>query len=475
MMNTKITIFAGALALAAASCTVGPDYQRPPLEVPAGYRSAAPEDAKAPKFGKDWWKLFGDPTLTRLEEQAIGSNQDLKAAVARVAEARAAARIAGSESFPALTFDPSADRTRSSGNVARAGGKASTSTDLRLPFDLSYEVDLWGRVRRSIEAAEAQALASVDNLAVVLHTIEADVALNYFTLRSLDSQIQIVGRTVESYQRQITLLQTQFKAGLVGRINIVQAESQLYAAQSQLTDLRRQRADVEHALATLIGRPPTEVTLAPQPLEQPPPAVPAGLPADLLRRRPDVAEAEQTLAAASAQIGVAVAQFYPDLRLTSTAGFESLDVRHLADWQSRIWSIGAGALVPIFAGGRLRANLRQAEARYDEMVATYRSSILVAFREVEDALTDLHLRADAAKAQAQAVESSREYLRLAETQYQQGLQSYFLVIDAERTLLSNELLAAQILNQRMASTVLLIKALGAGWDPEEPAAAGEEP
>jgi multidrug efflux system outer membrane protein len=474
-MNTTIMVLAGALGIAAASCTVGPDYQRPPLDVPPGYKSALTGEAQSPQLAKDWWKLFGDATLTRLEEQAIEANQDLKAAMARVAESRAAARIAGSDYFPVLTFDPSADRSRSSANVARAGGRSTTSTDIRLPFDLSYEVDLWGRIRRSVEAAEAQARASGDDLAVVLHTIEADVAQNYFTMRSIDSQIQILSRTVESFQRQISLLQTQFKAGLVGRINIVQAESQLYAAQSQLAELRRQRADLEHALATLLGRPPTELTLPPQALNSPPPAVPAGLPADLLRRRPDVAEAEQNLAAASAQIGVAVAQFYPDLRLTSSAGFESLDVRHLADWQSRIWSIGAGALVPLFEGGRLKANLQQARARYDEMAANYRSRVLVAFREVEDALTDLHLRADAAKAQALAVESSREYLRLAETQYQQGLQSYFLVIDAERTLLSNELLAAQILNQRMVSTVLLIKALGAGWDPEASPPAGEDP
>jgi len=474
-MSTPERLFAalaGAL-VAMTSCSVGPDYERPTLDVPPAYKSATPEEGKAPGLEATWWTLFGDPRLTELEEAAIRANQDLKAAVARVDQARAATRLVRSDLFPSIIFDPTVDRVRTSPNVARASGRALAVTDIRVPLDLSYEVDLWGRIRRSVETSEAQARATANDLVVVLHTIQADVAQTYFTLRLFDSQIEIVGRNLESYRRQLSLLETQFRAGLVGRITVVQAETQLNSVLAQETDLRRQRTDLEHALATLLGRPPSGLSIPPAPLNLTPPTVPAGLPADLLRRRPDVAEAEQYLAAASAQIGVAEAQFYPALRLTAAAGFESLDLRHLPDWQSRIWSIGAGLVAPLFQGGRLDANLQQARARFEELLAAYRSRVLVAFRDVEVALTDIHLQAEASQAQARAVESSREYLRLAETQYQQGLLNYFQVIDAQRTLLANELSAAQTLNQRLLATVLLIKAIGAGWEGQRPPAESE--
>jgi multidrug efflux system outer membrane protein len=453
-------------ALCLSSCTVGPDYERPPLNVPTGFKSSTPEEARQPGLKLDWWTLFGDATLTKLEEQAFQANQDLKAAMARVMEARAAARIAMAGYYPQVSFNPLVDRSKSSPNAPRAQGSSVTATDIQAPFDLSYQVDLWGKIRRTVESADAQAQASAADLGVVLQTIQSDLAQDYFTLRSLDDQIQIVGRNVDSYQHELSLLQTQFKAGLVGRINVVQEEAQLYSTQTQLLELQRQRADLEHAVATLTGRPPSELSLPAQPLVANPPTIPAGLPADLLRRRPDVAEAEQNLTAASAQIGIAQAAFYPNLTLTATGGFEATDLRHLASWQSRIWSLGAGAVVPIFQGGALDAGLEQAKAHYDELLAAYRSKVLQAFQDVEDSLTDLHLRADEAKAQTQAANSSREYFRLAETQYQQGLLSYLQVIDAERTLLTNELTSSQILGQRFVSTVQLIKALGAGWDIE---------
>jgi multidrug efflux system outer membrane protein len=388
-----------------------------------------------------------------------------------VMEARAAARIAQGAYYPMISTNPLVDRTHSSANGPRAGagGTSTQTTDIQIPFDLSYEVDIWGRVRRSVEASTAQAQATAYDFEVVLQTLQADVAQSYFTIRSLDSQIQVLSRTVDLYRRQQSLYETQFRAGLVSRIIVVQTETQLYSAMTQETELRRQRADQEHALAILLGRPPSELTLAPHPLEDlRPPVIPAGLPADLLRKRPDVAEAERMLAAASAQIGVATAQFYPDLRLTGATGFESTSLQNLLNWESVFWSIGASALVPIFQGGQLSANLDQAKARYDEMLATYHSRVLGAFRDVEDALTDLHLRADASEAQTKSLESAREYVRLATIQYQRGLVSYLLVVDAQRTQLANELVAVQLLNQRMVSTVLLIKALGAGWDLETP-------
>jgi multidrug efflux system outer membrane protein len=319
-----------------------------------------------------------------------------------------------------------------------------------------------------VESAEAQARATADDLAVVLHTVQADVAQTYVSIRALDSQVLILDRTVESYRRQVDLLQTQLKAGLVGRINVAQAEALLYSTLSDQSEARRQRADLEHALATLTGRPPSEFSLPSASLDLKTPKIPAGLPADLLRRRPDVVEAEQQLAAASAQIGVAVAQFYPDFSLTATGGWQAFDFGHLPDWQSRIWSIGASALAPLYEGGRLDAGVERAKARYEEALAQYRGRVLVAFRDVEDSLTDLHLRAEAGESQTKAVDAARDYLRLAESQFKQGLVSYFLVIDAERTLLVNELTANQILSQRLIATVQLIKALGAGWEDVVP-------
>jgi multidrug efflux system outer membrane protein len=463
MTRSILTALAVALGTGAA-CSVGPDYERPPIKVPAAFKSAAPDEARAHALTAEWWKLFNDPELTRLEEDATLANFDLKAGIARVAQARAVLKGSRSALYPTLQLNPSAQRVKTSENTATANGHSITFTDLRVPFDFAYEVDLWGKVRRSVESSEAQARATADDLAVVLHAVQADVAQTYISIRALDSQIAILDRTVASYRRQVDLLQTQFKAGLVGRINLAQAEALLYSTISDQSEARRQRTDLEHALATLTGRPPSDLEVPSHPLDLTPPAIPAGLPADLLRRRPDVVESEQLLAAASAQIGVAVAQFYPDFTLTATGGWQAFDFGHLPDWQSRIWSIGASALLPLFEGGRLDAQLEQARARYDEALAQYRGRVLIAFRDVEDALTDLHLRSDAAQSQTKAVDSAREYLTLAESQFRQGLVSYFIVIDAERTLLVNELSATQILNQRLVATVQLIKALGAGWE-----------
>jgi len=378
MTRSILIALAAALGMGAA-CTVGPDYERPPLEVPGAFKSAVPEEARAHALTADWWTLFNDPELTRLEEDATRANFDLKAAVARVAQARASMKGARSALYPTLQLDPSITRVHTSENSAQAQGRSLTFTDIRVPFDFAYELDLWGKVRRSVESSEAQARATVDDLAVVLHTVQADVAQTYVSIRALDSQVLILDRTVESYRRQVDLLQTQLKAGLVGRINVAQAEALLYSTLSDQSEARRQRADLEHALATLTGRPPSEFSLPSTSLDLKTPRIPAGLPADLLRRRPDVVEAEQQLAAASAQIGVAVAQFYPDFSLTASGGWQAFDFGHLPDWQRRIWSIGASALAPLYEGGRLDAGLEQAKARYEEALAQYRGRVLVAF------------------------------------------------------------------------------------------------
>jgi multidrug efflux system outer membrane protein len=474
---------------------VGPDYRRPPQDVPGGFKSATTRESEGattrPVLSREWWRLFNDPTLVQLERDAIRANYDVRAALARVLQARAAARVTASEFYPAITLDPAISRSRSSGTTgsSRSGGTSGvtvdpvtgavigggstsgstggrTSTSVRIPFDLSYEIDVWGRVRRLYESAQAQVRASEDAYQVVLQTLEADVAQNYFTIRSLDAQAEILAKNVESYRRQVSLTQTQRRAGLVGDLDVAQAQALLNSTIAQAIDISRQRADTEHALAILLGRPPAEITVHPMPLDLAPPEVPPGLPADLLRQRPDVAQAEATLAAASAQIGVAIAAFYPTFRLTGAAGFQSADVQHALDWESRVWSIGPSVSFPVFVGGQLQANLDEVRARFDELAATYRGTVLTAFGDVEDSLTDLHLRADQQRAQDAAVQASRESLRLSEIQYRGGLANYLQVIDAERTLLTNELSAVQILQQRLTSTVLLIKAMGGGWDPD---------
>jgi multidrug efflux system outer membrane protein len=413
----------------------------------------------------DWWRSFGDPRLTQLEEEALRGSLDLQAAVARVKQARAAAAAVRSQFYPVVTLDPSLTRARTSPGTHFGAATANTAV---VPFDLTYEVDIWGQVSRSVEAAKAQTRSAADALEVVRQTLLADVAQDYFTIRSLDDQDRIFARNAELYRQQVTLTQTQLRAGLAGQTDVLQAQTQLDQTLAQETDVRRQRADAEHALAILLGRPPASFTVPVLPLDLVPPVVPAGLPGDLLRRRPDVAGAEEDLAAASAQIGVARSAFFPVVMLTGAAGFETFDVQHTFEWQNRVWSFGPSVSLPIFEGGKLQANLAQARGRYEELEATYRGAVLTAFGDVENALTDLHHQADEALAQARAVAEAREYLRLSQLQYRQGLINYLQVLDADRTVLTNELSAAQTLNQRLASTVLLIKALGGGWEAEHP-------
>jgi outer membrane protein, multidrug efflux system len=471
MKGLVVNAFACVAVAAGSSCRVGPDYHRPEVEVPDAFESADASTSAEPRLGADWWTVFADPELDSMEVAALEANQDLRAAAARVVQARAATAGVASQFYPVVAFDPSATRSRSSASrspISSSSGRAVTFNTIQIPFDVSYEIDVWGRVRRLVEAAEAHERASAADFGVVQQTIAADVAQNYFTLRSLDAQEEILTRSIDLFRRQVDLTETQERAGLVAPTDVLQARTQLDTAIAQISEVRRQRADTEHALAILLGRPPSKLTLAHRALEGTPPVIPAGLPADLLRRRPDVAEAEQNLVAANANVGVATADFYPTLSLTGAAGFESVEIDHALDWESRVWSLGAGVSLPIFTGGRLSASLEQAKAQYDEAVAAFRSSVLVAFREVEDSLTDLRLRAESSEALKRAVDSSRETVRLAEIQYRQGLVGYLQVIVAERTLLDSELTDAALENQRFTSTVLLIKAIGGGWT--EPAA-----
>jgi len=460
------------VSVVAAGCAVGPNYARPPVEEPALFKSGGAGEP-APPILTDWWRLYGDLGLDQLIASAHASNQTLQQAVARVDQARALARVAGSFLYPTISADPSYSRTRYSGNrrstiTGQKVQSGRTLNDWRIPFDLTYEIDVWGRVRRSFESARAQAAASADDLGVVRLTVETDVAQFYYGLRSLDAQLQILTDNVAAYREQVRLLSVQLRTGLVSPIVLNQAQAQLQATLTQQRDVERARADLEHALAILCGRPAPSFAVAANPLhEASPPTVPPGLPAQLLARRPDVAEAEQNVVAANAQIGVATAEFFPRFMLTATAGLESADLSALFTWQSRAASILPSVSIPIFQGGRLRANLEAIKASYRQTVAAYVNQVLIAYGDVENALTDLHAFSDEVSSLREAVSASRNYLRLAQSQYKYGLVDYLIVIDAERTLLANQLSLAQAVNSHMATSIQLIKALGGGWNPSE--------
>jgi multidrug efflux system outer membrane protein len=453
--------------VAVGGCTVGPRYVRPAIEPPAGFKSPAPTGD--PHVPEEWWSLYGEPELDRLIATANASNQTLRIAVARVDEARALARVAASYRYPTITANGIYTRQRTSGNrVSTVTGQpvANTATfnDWLVPVDLSYEVDVWGRLRRSLQAARAQAVATKDDEAVVRLTVQTDVAQYYYTLRLLDAQSEILAQTVTSYQEQIRLLTVQVNAGLASAIVLNQAQAQLQSTLAQQTDVARARSDQEHTLAILCGQPAASFTVPPRPLhERTPPAVPPGLPAALLLRRPDVAEAEQIVVAANAQVGVATANLYPTVGLTGAAGFESGAIQSLVAWQSALWSLAAGLTAPVFEGGRLRANLEATKAQYQQTVAAYTNQVLIAYGDVEDALTDLHALTGEVANLRDAVAASQNYLRLAQVQYRNGLVDFLIVIDAERTLLANQLAFSQAINVQMSASIHLIKALGGGW------------
>jgi multidrug efflux system outer membrane protein len=377
--------------------------------------------------------------------------------------------VAASYRFPTISLDPVVSRERLSGNRASTltGApvqSAATVNDWLVPFDLTYEVDVWGRVRRSLQAATAQAAASLDDEGVVRLAVQTDVAQDYYTLRLLDAQLEILTRTIVSYQEQVRLLRVQVRTGLASSIVLDQAQAQLQSTLAQQQDVDRARADEEHALAILCGRPAPSFSVPPSPLHgSTPPAVPPGLPADMLARRPDVAEAEQNVVAANALVGAATADLRPRFTLTSSAGFESAAIQSLFDWQSGLASIAQGITAPIFNAGRLKANLRAVHAQYEQAVAVYVNQVLIAYGDVEDALTDLHALTSQVGSLEEAVRASENYRRLAEVQYTNGLVDYLTVIDAERTLLSNQLALAQATDFQMSASIHLIKALGGGW------------
>lgn len=467
-MNTapaaaSVRLLGVATILGLSACAVGPDYVRPEVPVSPAFRELTGPYQGAPALAANWWSVFNDPDLDALEADALKANDSVRSAFARVGQARALSEAANAGFWPALSLDPSVQRNRTSDT---AGSASRTQTSYSVPLELSYELDVWGRVRRLSESADAGTKVSAAEFAVVLQTVQANVAQNYFNLRGLDTQAAMLAKSLELYRRQVELVGKQVKAGLVPQTDLLQAQTQVEATTGQLNEVRRQRVNVEHALAVLTGRAPSELSIPAKPLTTVVPAIPAGLPSELLGRRPDVAAAELRLVAANAGIGQAKADYYPRLTLTGSAGFSTIDASKVVDWQSRVWSAGPSLHLPLFQGGKLDASLEGAKQRYEEALADYRSAVLNAFRETEDILNDLGNRVVTAESQARMVASARETARLVEMQYRSGLTPYYQLMDAQRTLLAAELSAAQLQNLRLNSTVALVKAIGGGWDPQ---------
>lgn len=445
--------------LSLAGCAVGPDYQRPAAPMPPSdaWKLATPSDET---LRGDWWTAFHDSALTKLEEQATSANQVVQNAVARVDAARAEARVTASRFFPQVNFDPSVSRFHTQFNHVPS---LLTATQSTLPLDLSYEIDFWGKIRRAFEASRAQAQATVADYHQVLLTLHSDLAADYFLLRQHESQIEILQRTLELRQKAVEIVSQRVHAGLAPEFDLDRAQTEVSQSQTALLELRRQRESLQYAIALLCGQPAPGFHLEPGKLTQKVPAIPAGVPSSLLERRPDIAAAERKMAAANAQIGVAKAAFFPAITLTGTSGYSSFQAGTLFNWQSQLFQIGPGAALPILNGGRLKAGLREAHANYEAVCASYREQVLIAFKEVSDALQDLDSYTRQADSERDAVASSSRAAATSYERYKQGLIPYFEVLDSQRTQLQTELQAAQLDGQRLISTVHLIRALGGGY------------
>lgn len=464
--HSFISLCALAAVLAVEGCSVGPDYRRADVETPATFSESAPWKQATPSDAiakGDWWTVFNDPALNELQTQATANNQDLRAAVARVDQARAISRVAKSEFFPSVDANAGGSfyRTSSNSDLVIPGLEKS---DVSASLGLNYELDIWGRVRRSVEASTANLQASVADYEFVRLAMHAELAQTYFSLRSFDAEIAILAKAIDLRRQELDLIHTRYKAGSSSDLDVARAETALTDAQAELSSVRGQRSELEHALAVLIGKTAESFQIAATPLSVSPPSIPTGVPSDLLERRPDVAEAERRMAASNAEVGIATAAFFPVVRLTGTAGFESVDLGSLFNWPSRMWSVGPSLTLPIFEGGRNTANLERSKARYDETTANYRQQVLTAFKEVENNLSTLRNLSDRAEAQRSSVSSSQRAYQLSDLLYRNGSANYLDVIDAERTMLESQRAEAQTLGQRYVASILLVKALGGGWN-----------
>lgn len=466
-MPGRVLVAIAALHL--SGCVVGPKYHAPVVQAPPTYKEAEdwkPAQPNDQNLGGSWWTIFHDPQLDALEDQVNVSNQNLKAAEAQFRQARATLRYYRADYYPTVTYGPSATRERVS---ARRPPPTSifdgiTYNDFVLPFSVSYQADVWGRIRKNVESYREQAQASAADLATVNLSMHADLAVDYFQARSLDAEEQLLNSTVQQYEQALELNENRFAGGIASEVEVEQARTQLETTRAQAVDVGVLRAQYEHAVAILIGKPPAEFSLPPLPLTAPPPHVPVSVPSELLERRPDIAAAERLVASANAQIGVAKSAYYPSISLGASGGFESSAITTLINGPSGLWSVGVSAMGTMFDVGRRRALNDQARASYDYQVAAYRESVLTGFQQVEDNLAGVRILENEAKVQDKAVVAAQRSLDLSVTRYKGGVTSYLEVITAQSAALADEVTAVNILGRRMANTVLLIQALGGGWD-----------
>jgi NodT family efflux transporter outer membrane factor (OMF) lipoprotein len=477
-----LALLAAGVVLLLAGCTVGPKYERATAPVTAKWDVTAPWRQSSPKDAipkGQWWSVFHDEALDELEKEALTANQTLQAATANYNQARAAAALQVAANFPNFGVSPSIERQRLSGNRPTVTGGAPlrpvTQNSFTLPFTVGYEVDLFGRRRRTIEAAEASYQASAANLQNVQLVITAELAGDYFTLRQLDTEMGIVNRTVETLHRGLELVDSRHKGGVASGLDVAEEETLLQTTRTQAMLLVQQRKQFEDAIAVLVGKPAPDFHIPSRELNAEPPALDAGLPSDLLERRPDIAQAEREMAVANAQIGIAQAAYYPSLNLFGNGGWQAADILKLANAASTFWAVGANVAEGIFTGGARRAQVQFAKSGYDASVANYRQSVLTAFQEVQDDVTGLTVLEQARETQQLAVDAARRTLNISEDRYKGGLVSYLDVVTAQQNLLNNEQEAAVIQGQRLVTSVLLVKALGGGWDASSLAAVQVKP
>lgn len=482
----KRVVISGILGLLIliSGCTVGPRYSRPaaPMPAPDAWKGEPPWQQATPKDSIPkgaWWQVFHDSQLDAYEQQLLNANQSLAAAQDRLNQARSLARVATADMFPQLSTDASALRERGSGNRPLNGeaptivnGVAQpvppyTQNVFTIPFSLNYEADLFGRVRRNVEAANASLQSTAADLQNVQLVLTAELAADYFTLRELDSEYQVVQESVGYQRKGLDLVNNRHEGGIASGLEVAQQAALLDSTLSQLALVQQSRAQYEHAIAVLLGEPPSNISVPTTPWHAAPPPVPLGVPSDVLERRPDIAIAERQMAVENAEVGIARTAFYPHITLSGTGGLQSQNLTTLFNAPSFFWSLGADALQPIFQGGRNRANLEAARAAYDESVANYRQTVLTAFQEVEDGISNLSTLSQALATQGAAVDDARRELSIANDRYIGGAASYLDVITAQTTLLSSERLETQLLGQQMVSSVYLVKALGGGWDASQ--------
>jgi len=456
-------------SLCLASCNVGPNFKLPDMLLPAKWKNGGAASVSDLPMPGEWWKLFGSTELNRLVTQALVSNQELRGTLARVETARALVGVQQADWFPQLSMKDALNYE----HLSQSSFGANLPAGVPLPslqrrrfqnfFELGWELDLWGRVRRGVEGAKASQVAAVETLSAQRLTLAAEVARLYFLAHSLDRQMQVVKETFEWREEAVKLQESRFKGGLANEMDVARARTELELSRNDLAALERQRGNAENALAVICGQIPSTFRIASNANLPSAPTMPSGLPSTLLQRRPDIRASEQKMREANAQIGVAKASFYPTFKIGGSGGLESIGAANFYDARSKILTIGPSVTLPIFQGGRLKSNLAASKARYEETLAAYRQSILTALKEVEDSMLDARAYGKQKSALDAAISSAHETQRLAELRYQKGLASYFEVVDANRTVLNAKLLAAQVEGQRLIATVAMLKALGGGW------------